>query len=401
MHSFQQISALSRATYPNRNERLTHCYSIPWLLVAMARSRVNLVKILVLGALIVSVYVIIAHVSGLNQPVPQDRKKIETFGVNTISSSVPTNTTGDEEMIQLKGLNQHMWENQCLKSFERLCNYPVFPKAPAKRKFVKNIQLNSAVNGVDGLRLLGFLRPNVTGDYLFLLASNGFAELWLSTDKKWKNGRKIAYAKPPMVSSNRMDFVAMKSHISSSIRLVKKQIYYIEVIYAQGAQTGFRSGPSIEVAWKRPDKSDFEIIDNTFFSPYTNDSDKAEMKVYDDDLPDALACEQVRQSFANKYMRPEKLPILESTMVREALDFCEYKPSYLLDPANLPVKFGQYHGVYGYAHTTYSFPYTNVDGITRNPRVEKAFIAENPLEEKEARSVVNRYMVALQKKYPG
>lgn len=84
------------------------------------------------------------------------------------------------------------------------------------------------------------------------------------------------------------NFEGLNSQISKSIRLSARKTYYIEVIYARGIQK--ISGPLIQIAWKRPHENVFEIIDKSFFSPYTNDSDKAKMKVYDDDLPDVLAC---------------------------------------------------------------------------------------------------------------
>ena len=67
------------------------------------------------------------------------------------------------------------------------------------------------------------------------------------------------------------------------------------------------------------------------------------------------------------------------------------------------VGFGKYHGVYRRAHKTYSFPYSNVDayGIARNPAPGPAFMAENPLEEREARSVVDKYVTSLEKSYAG
>ena len=44
--------------------------------------------------------------------------------------------------------------------------------------------------------MLGFLQPNVTGEYLFSVTSNVFDEDWLSASNNWKNGRKIKYTKP-------------------------------------------------------------------------------------------------------------------------------------------------------------------------------------------------------------
>ena len=354
--------------------------------------KARLVKVLFFGTLFVGLYIVLVLVTLL----PNDRCSFKTrerdeSSVNAIE--------GDETFqlgnIQINALNQHTWQGHCQTSFEQLCNYPIFPKAPDSRDLAQSVNIASSLDGVDGLRLLGFLRPNATGKCHFLLASNGFAEVWLSADKNWRNAKQIAYTKPSVKTPKKP---ALDSQISNDVHLVASQTYFIEVIYARGIQRN--RAPFIKVTWKRPDQKYFETIDRTFFLPYTNDSGKAKMKVYDDDLPDVLACVQLRQKSANKYMGPEVLPYLKSTEVDKALDFCEYRPTYLLNPANLR-GFRRYHGVRAHTRKTYSFPYPNVRGVMRNGRVREWFKAENPLNEQEARQVVIRYMEALEAKYPG
>ena len=356
-------------------------------------SMASLVKVLFFVSLFVGLYITLFVFLHLHKR-PSFKKWIKD---ELLVSAIEGDETIELKNIQFKGLNQHTWQGDCQISFEQLCNYPIFPKAPDARKFAEDVNITSSLNEVDGLRLMGFLRPNVSGDYIFLIASAGFAELWLSSNKNWKNATKIAYTSPSMEAPKSLAIGELETQISNNVRLAAGKAYYMEVIYAKGIKKS--SAPFIQVAWKRPAKSGFEIIDRTFFLPYTNDSGKAKMKVYDDDLPDVLACAPLRQKIANKYMRPEVLPYLEGTAVNKALEFCEYRPSYLLDPTNL-VGFKQYQGVYSHCHKTYSFPYPNVDGVIRNQGVHEGFKAENPLEEQEARSVVNRYMAALEKNYP-
>ena len=299
------------------------------------------------------------------------------------------------ENIPSKGLNQHTWEKNCLISLEQLCNFPIFPKAPDKRSLATNVNISLSASEVDGLRLLGFLQPNVTGEHLFSVTSNGFAEVWLSSSHNWKNGRKIAYTRP--MNKSAMGFATVDHKFpTNSVKLFSGQRYYIEVIYSRGRQSEGQS--LIQLAWKRPDRTGFELIQRGFFSPYKNDSDKAQLKVYDDDLPDLLACTPVTLNSSNKYMKPETLPTLESVYVSKALNFCEYRPSYLLDPTKI-TNFGRYHGVYRHAHKTFTFPNTEVEGLT--PKRAARFLAEKPLSEGEARGVVDKYMTALEESYPG
>ena len=165
----------------------------------------------------------------------------------------------------------------------------------------------------------------MTGEYLFTVASNGVVEVWLSKSISWKEGAKVVhYPTKPQESSK------------LGVKLAAHSTYYIAISYASGSENN--DGVQIQLLWKRPDKNAFEVIDGQYFALYNDDSDKAQMKVlkvYDDDLPDVFACASLRLKFANKHMKSEKTSYLESAAVSKALDFCEYKPSYLLDPANL------------------------------------------------------------------
>ena len=356
-------------------------------------------KLLVVATGLVGVYVILVFFSISGRPSSKPTELFELFQRTEAAKNVldaakyllvnvdknDTETSNLKIVRFLKGLNQHTWEKNCQKSLEHLCNFPIFPKAPDIRSIADNVDITSSTKEVDGIRLLGYLKPNVTGEFLFSVKSNGFVEVWLGKSTSWGEGTKIA------------QYPAKPEESSLGVKLLAYKKYYIDIVYARG---GENNGAQIQLLWKRPDLTDFEVIDGQYFAPYKNDSDKARMKVYDDDLPDVLACASLRLKFANKHMKSETTSYLESAAVSKALNFCEYKPSYLLDPANL-VGFGQYHGVYRHAHKTYSFPYSNVDGIARNPAPGPAFMAENPLEEQEARSVVDKYITALEKSYDG
>ena len=291
-----------------------------------------------------------------------------------------------------KGLNRHTWEGRCLQSLEKLCNFPIFPKAPDRRGIVDNVDISSPAKQVTGLRLLGFLRPNVTGEYFFSVQTNGFVEVWLSRSIGLNGGAKIAQGYP----TGKLQESLESSNLS--VKMSAQHAYYIDIVYARG-EIRNNKGPQVKLAWKRPGKNVFEVIPGEFFARFKNDSDIAEMQVYDDDLPDVLACVSIRLKFAGEYMKPEAITYLESSAVRNALNFCDYKPSYLLNPANV-AGFRRYQGVRKHVQKTYTLPYSSVDGITRGRR-GGAFLAEFPLEEREARSVVDRYTAALEKSYAG
>ena len=84
----------------------------------------------------------------------------------------------------------------------------------------------------------------------------------------------------------------------------------------------------------------------------------------------------------------------------EVLPICDYKPSYLLDPANLPRDFKHYRGVRRYVQKTYTYPFQSLNGVIKSKTANKAFIAGYPLNEKEALTVVTNYFNALKRIYP-
>ena len=312
-------------------------------------------------------------------------------------------TDFEEDVLDLpRGLNHHVWKNNCVTTLETLCNFPAFPRAPDKRKVLFRTEITTPEDSAtDGHRLLGYVLPNSTSEYQFAVTSNGFAEVWLSLNKRWRGAKRIAYIKPFNVdyAVPKWRFNVSKTQISAGINLRARRRYYIEILYAFGAQN--KSESFLQVAWKRQQESCFKIIDGESLSPYTNDSEKGKYKMFDDELPHTVSCAAKNEKgYGNKYMMPETLPYLEHTAVERMLDYCEYRPSYRLDPANL-LGFRRYDGVVKHMHKTYSFPYPIVKGIVRDKKTKALFYAELPLDEEEAWSVVHRYMDALEKGYSG
>ena len=85
------------------------------------------------------------------------------------------------------GLNEHIWDKNCLKTIESLCNFPVFPNAPDKRQVIHRTEITEQTDSTtDAHRILGFIYPDFTGDHQFAVASNGYAEVWLSESANWR-----------------------------------------------------------------------------------------------------------------------------------------------------------------------------------------------------------------------
>ena len=351
-------------------------------------------------SVLVFLFLIVANFCLLNRTCFPHRKAVTA---STLVSEEPLDFLDYQANITdlPTGLNQHIWENNCAKTIETLCNFPVFPNAPDQRQVLSQTEITVPKDaGTDGHRLFGFVLPNTNGEYQFAVASNGFAEVWLSLSKNWKAAKKVAFIRPfDAQSVTKWDFNASRTQISSGIHLKANVKYYIEIMYTLGAHHD-NSENFLQVAWKRPQESNFIIIGSESLLKFTNDSEKGRYKMFDDELPHALSCAtKHHKDYGNKHMRPETIPYLEHTAVNKALEFCEYRPSYLLDPANLK-GFGQYHGVYRHVRKTYSFPLSIVDGIVRNQGATH-FSSDYPLDEEQAWSVVNRYMDALEESYSG
>jgi len=336
-------------------------------------------------------------VSLQNQLKPDSRTTSELLASRYVTDHYYNEDFELEDIIQ--GLNKHAWEKHCQSSLKQLCNYPIFPKAPDKRSFIQNVNINYKVNNEGAVRLLGYVRPNATGEYQFLVTSNGFAEVWLSSNMNWKDAKKIAYIESdPLLKKQPHRSIA--SEMSGTASLIARQRYFFEVIYVK---TDTKSSTQlIQIAWKRPERTEFELIEREYFSLYTEDSDKAKLKTYVEELPDCLACESLRRRYANEYMRPDTLRYLPRAAVDKALPLCEYKPSYLLDPANLPRNFKTYHGVRRHVQKTHVYPVETVSGVVTGKRDRKKilWVPEYPLNETESLSVVHRYFQAIHRMHP-
>ena len=305
------------------------------------------------------------------------------------------------------GLNQHVWDKNCLSTIESLCNFPIFPKAPDRRQVIYRTEITEQKDSTtDAHRIFGFIHPSLTGDYQFAVASNGYAEVWLSETTNWRIVKEIANIKPfdrntTNTAVTGRTFNVSKKQTSSKIYLKAKSSYYLEILYALGSQT--KGEYFLRVSWKQPQESNFVVIDSDSLFIFKNDSEEERYKMYDDELPNAASCfkESANQIYKKKHMNvnPVKIPFLEQTSVSKALPSCDYRPSYLPDAATLK-GFRRYHGVLKHVKRIHTFPFPFAEGIERDFKRQRYFV-EFPLEEEEAWSVVERYMDSLDKSYFG
>ncbi|KAJ7380352.1 hypothetical protein OS493_008804 [Desmophyllum pertusum] len=254
----------------------------------------------------------------------------------------------------------------------------MFPKAPDKRLLLnKTIITNNLANTEPaGLRLFGFIIPEESGLYFFAVQFCS-AEVWLSHNENWRNARKIWEA--GKLSQEKKDF-----NVSGKIGLVAGQKYFIEVV-----ATCFRERNKIQLLWKIPTSSAFEIINGTFLSHYVDDSGLNDSKIYDESLPDSPVCASRRTS-TTYFQVQREISYLSHGEVKDILPYCEYKPSYTVNH-----RLEMWHAVSH--HVVHSFIYPFPEHI--NLKDAKHWIY--PLGEDEAFKVVHIFMESVDKKISG
>ncbi|GGF21609.1 hypothetical protein GCM10011383_36530 [Hymenobacter cavernae] len=96
-------------------------------------------------------------------------------------------------------------------------------------------------------RLRGYVCPPADGDYVFYIAGDNQAELWLSTDDDPTHKQKLAFV-PEYTAPG--DYGRYASQQSAPVQLLTGQRYYIEALHKEG-----EGDDHLSVGWRLPDNS--------------------------------------------------------------------------------------------------------------------------------------------------
>jgi len=250
----------------------------------------------------------------------------------------------------------------------------VFPRAPDSRQLVNKTVIANNHTHAEGIRLFGFISPDESGFYLFKVQF-GSAEVWLSHNENWRDARKVLDTENQPKKELR---------VSGKTALVGGNKYFIEAV-----STCFHKRNKIQLLWKTPMSSAFEIVNGSYLSHYVDDTGWNQSLVYDDLLPDSLVCES-RRNNRTYFMAQPEISYLSHEEVEDILPSCEYNPSYTVN-----YKMSRYEAVTWRVVHSFIYPFPEHMDL----RDQKGWIF--PLGENEARKVVDVFTESLHKRMPG
>ena len=245
---------------------------------------------------------------------------------NTAASDISRRPSihNDEALTDHNGkLNFHIWYDVCETFVESLREFILFPQVPSRRFEIDSFQTHEVGNNF-GQRIFGFLQPPTSGSYIFGISSNSNSELWISSGSRATNLTRVAF----LGSRNESKFAEpgnyfkFTSQTSNSINLQHGKRYFVEVLYKHGVGKSH-----VEVVWKKPGETNFQIISKEYILLFVNDSHvKENTASIDNYWEDDIASLQEARGFDPFY----RLPFIEPADTVSILPSCHYEPSYYI-----------------------------------------------------------------------
>lgn len=156
-------------------------------------------------------------------------------------------------------LQRDVWLRRPNTTLTMLTNYTFFPDTPTGSEYLDLFETASNWGDYFGTRLHGWLYPPVTGQYIFWIAADLRAELWLSTDEHPGHRQLIASVTSPTAPRGWTQLVNQQS---LPIQLVAGQRYFVEALHKES--TG---NDHLAVGWQLPDGTLERPMPGTRLSP--------------------------------------------------------------------------------------------------------------------------------------
>uniref|UniRef100_A0A672M8G1 Beta-1,4-N-acetylgalactosaminyltransferase n=1 Tax=Sinocyclocheilus grahami TaxID=75366 RepID=A0A672M8G1_SINGR len=245
-------------------------------------------------------------------------------------------------------VNMHVFEDCCGGSLDQLRNNLLYPLFPNVRTTVSRLAVSPQWSNY-GLRIFGYLHPEVTDEYIFAVSSDDNSEFWLSLNESPENLQRLVY-----VGETGNEWTApgeywkFASQISKPVLLVKDMKYFFEILLKQN-----RGMDHLEIAWSlNRDNGTFSVITSELLSLY---EDESSLQMGDiDHIPQTKASyDRLLQPIpmpphsAGDMIREDprdhiyKYKMLDESNLKDFFPECHYSPSYILRE-----QIGRYEGVY-------------------------------------------------------
>lgn len=182
-------------------------------------------------------------------------KAFDNDGDSTVSDTVRITVTGCTPVGAVTGEG---YLNIPGTQVADLLNNPAYPNDPGITVELGSLQYANVADQY-GARLSGYICAPLTGNYIFYIAGDDQAGLFLSTDENPANKVLIAYNETPVGFQNWLQFSTQKS---ASIALVKGARYYFETLHKQS-----NGSNHLSVRWIMPDGTSEAPIPGNRLSP--------------------------------------------------------------------------------------------------------------------------------------
>jgi rhamnogalacturonan endolyase len=159
------------------------------------------------------------------------------------------------------GLLRQWWTDIPGSTVGDLTSQSAYPGNPGGSSLLHRLQGPSNWADATGTRLRGWLIPPTDGSYLFWIAADDSAELWLSTDATEANAALIASV---AAWTNPMQWNKYPSQQSTSLPLQAGHKYYLEILHKDDS-----GDDHFAVAWMGPTVTP-QVIESEYLRPWTD-----------------------------------------------------------------------------------------------------------------------------------
>ncbi|XP_017552456.1 beta-1,4-N-acetylgalactosaminyltransferase 3 [Pygocentrus nattereri] len=256
------------------------------------------------------------------------------------------------------GVNMHVFEDWCATSILQLRKNVLYPLYPHVRTTIKTLAIYPKSTNY-GVRIFGYIHPNVSGEYIFAISSDKNSEFWLSSNESTKGLRLQAYVgKTGMEWAGPGEYGKFASQISKPVKLLKHKQYFFEVLLQHNEGVDH-----VEVAWRLNQRNSiFTVITSEYLSLYVNET--SVLAGDTDNIPQTVASHEMHPDLiyiqrdpvvdmAREDLRDYifQIPLMNDSYLKNIFPQCNYKPINVFDGAQMQ----RFHGIY-YVHYSRVYP---------------------------------------------